>query len=171
MRLRTPIALLSCLALGVLASGCFESSSTGTTVTGDITVQSGTTGVVVSPGGSGAGTTATSGTTATTSTSGTTAGTATSTTGATTGSTTAAASGDVAHGKTLFEAKCAPCHTLADAGANGTVGPNLDQLKPDQARVEHQIANAAPPMPKNLYTGQDAIDVAAYVSSVAGKSS
>jgi mono/diheme cytochrome c family protein len=36
--------------------------------------------------------------------------------------------GDPAAGKTVFEsAGCGSCHTLADAGATGTTGPNLDQ--------------------------------------------
>ena len=34
-------------------------------------------------------------------------------------------------GKAIFKgAGCAGCHTLAAAGATGTIGPNLDQLKP-----------------------------------------
>src|SRR5581483_8462900 len=34
-------------------------------------------------------------------------------------------------GKAVFEsAGCKGCHTLKAAGATGTVGPNLDQLKP-----------------------------------------
>src|SRR3954463_9239088 len=40
--------------------------------------------------------------------------------------------GDPAAGKKIFDsAGCKGCHTLADAGATGTVGPNLDQAKPD----------------------------------------
>jgi cytochrome c oxidase subunit 2 len=42
--------------------------------------------------------------------------------------------GGGADGKTLFTSAdptpCSSCHTLADAGANGTVGPNLDQVVP-----------------------------------------
>lgn len=33
---------------------------------------------------------------------------------------------DTGKGKELFTAKCAACHILADAGAVGTAGPNLD---------------------------------------------
>ncbi len=36
--------------------------------------------------------------------------------------------GDAAAGKEVFSANCAGCHTLADAGAAGAVGPNLDDL-------------------------------------------
>ena len=42
-----------------------------------------------------------------------------------------AAAADVARGKAIFaSAGCAGCHTLADAGATGTVGPSLDAAKP-----------------------------------------
>ena len=33
----------------------------------------------------------------------------------------------------VFDSTCASCHTLAAAGSTGTVGPNLDQLKPSDA--------------------------------------
>jgi mono/diheme cytochrome c family protein len=39
-----------------------------------------------------------------------------------------------------------------------------------QGVVEDWIKNAEPPMPRNLLTGKDAQDVAAYVASVAGRS-
>src|SRR3954464_4888730 len=40
--------------------------------------------------------------------------------------------GDSTAGKGLFsKAGCVGCHTLADAGSTGTVGPNLDTAKPD----------------------------------------
>lgn len=35
-------------------------------------------------------------------------------------------SGSQAAGKELFLARCAGCHTLADAGSTSTIGPNLD---------------------------------------------
>jgi cytochrome c oxidase subunit 2 len=43
--------------------------------------------------------------------------------------------GGAADGKTLFTESaeptaCKSCHTLADAGANGTTGPNLDEMVP-----------------------------------------
>ena len=37
-----------------------------------------------------------------------------------------ASDGDPAKGKALFIQTCGSCHTLADAGTSGTVGPNLD---------------------------------------------
>jgi cbb3-type cytochrome c oxidase subunit III len=74
-------------------------------------------------------------------------------------------------GKTIFQNECASCHTLAAAGATGTVGPNLDQLKPAQAIVEHQVTNGGAVMPafKGKLTPAQIAAVAAYVSSNAGK--
>ena len=96
------------------------------------------------------------------------------------------ATGDKTNGKELFTAKCGSCHTLADAGTTGTIGPNLDDAFAESRRnglgestfvqvVRDQIAysieetsTGAPGMPQNLVTGQDAIDVSTYVASVAG---
>jgi mono/diheme cytochrome c family protein len=56
---------------------------------------------------------------------------------------TQAVEGDPAAGKQLFTAgaqpPCASCHTLQEAGASGTVGPNLDDvLKGKDAAFVHQ---------------------------------
>jgi sulfite dehydrogenase len=69
-------------------------------------------------------------------------------------------------------AGCANCHTLAAAEANGRVGPNLDQLKPDEARVERQVTNGGGGMPsfKGTLSPAQIKAVADYVSSSAGKS-
>jgi cbb3-type cytochrome c oxidase subunit III len=91
----------------------------------------------------------------------------------------ASSRGDVQNGGKLFAAKCGGCHTLAAAGTQGTVGPDLDgAFYADRAQgfknntilnvVLDQIRLASPPMPSNLVKGQDAEDVAAYVASVAG---
>jgi glucose dehydrogenase/mono/diheme cytochrome c family protein len=50
-------------------------------------------------------------------------------------------------GKQVFSQNCATCHTLAAAKATGTVGPNLDQLHPDAARVKRQVENGGATMP------------------------
>lgn len=95
--------------------------------------------------------------------------------------------GDRQAGRDLFIKGCGSCHTLADAGTTGQVGPNLDyaflQSRKDGLGedtivqvVRGQIAypvvdppvEGAPGMPANIFTGQDAEDVAAYVASVAG---
>ena len=70
----------------------------------------------------------------------------------------------------LFVANCGTCHTLAAADTSGTVGPNLDDLQPDQALVLTTIQNGAGSgaMPANLLTGSDAQQVAAYVAASAG---
>ena len=50
--------------------------------------------------------------------------------------------GDPAAGKQVFAtAGCKSCHTLKDAGATGTVGPNLDQAKPPLALVVDRVTN------------------------------
>ena len=80
--------------------------------------------------------------------------------------------GDAAAGKAVFmSAGCVGCHTLADAGATGTVGPNLDDAKPAAALVVERVTNGKGPMPpfKGQLTDKQIQDVAAYVSSVAGK--
>src|SRR5262245_6681217 len=103
---------------------------------------------------------------------------------------------DLGNGKQLFVQKCGSCHTLADAGTQGKIGPNLDDafrgpreqgFKESTIRnvVHGQILfpvsnpsgldvgvngveNRVTGMPAKLVTGDDANDVAAYVASVAG---
>jgi len=74
-------------------------------------------------------------------------------------------------GKQLFTQNCSTCHTLADAGAKGAVGPNLDQLRPGPDLVTRQVTNGGGGMPAfaNKLTADQIKQVAAYVSSVAGK--
>jgi plastocyanin len=100
---------------------------------------------------------------------------------------------NVVNGKTLFVAKCGSCHTLARAGTTGVTGPNLDQAFQRARRdgfgqdtfegiVHRQIhhpairpqhdpvtGKATALMPADLVTGEDAEDVAAYVSETAAK--
>jgi len=82
------------------------------------------------------------------------------------------ATGNATAGKAVFtSAGCVSCHTLKDAGSTGTVGPNLDGLKPDFATVKHQVENGGGAMPafKDTLSAKQIDDVATYVSSVAGK--
>jgi cbb3-type cytochrome c oxidase subunit III len=74
-------------------------------------------------------------------------------------------------GKAIFSAECSSCHTLKAAGSTGTVGPNLDQLKPAFARVQRQVTNGGAVMPsfKGKLTAQQIEAVAKFVSSSAGK--
>jgi len=74
--------------------------------------------------------------------------------------------GDSTAGKQVFEtAGCKSCHTLKDAGATGTVGPNLDQKKPPLDLVVDRVTNGKGAMPS--FSGQlsekQIADVAAYV--------
>src|SRR4051812_49660016 len=46
-----------------------------------------------------------------------------------------------AQGKTVFTTNCKGCHTLDDAGATGSVGPNLEELQPDKATAVRQVDN------------------------------
>ncbi len=109
-------------------------------------------------------------TTPATTTTGTTTSAAPTTTGENEGEASAA---ELAQGKQIFlvKAGCGGCHTLKDAGSTGTVGPNLDQLKPNDKTVEHQVENGGGPMPafKGTLTAAQIAAVSAYVSSVAGK--
>ena len=76
-----------------------------------------------------------------------------------------AASGDP---KQVFASTCGGCHTLSAAGTSGSIGPNLDELKPDAARVEAAIKTGPSSMPENLLAGEDAKSVAQYVAENAG---
>jgi mono/diheme cytochrome c family protein len=107
---------------------------------------------------------------------------------------------DTQSGQQLFTQSCGTCHTLSAAGTSGTIGPNLDnafaadvQEGYPQSVIENvvldQIRLGSGPgpiatysngklgnfkvqtqMPANIVKGQDALDVAAYVASVAGQS-
>jgi mono/diheme cytochrome c family protein len=75
-------------------------------------------------------------------------------------------------GKDVFaSAGCASCHTLADAGSSGTVGPNLDQAKPTKVLAVDRVTNGRGGMPsfKGQLSADEIAAVAEYVSSVAGK--
>jgi mono/diheme cytochrome c family protein len=84
---------------------------------------------------------------------------------------TTGAQGDAVAGKEVFTtAGCSGCHTLADAGSSGNVGPNLDDAKPAYALVVTRVTNGQGAMPpfKGQLSAQQIKDVATYVSSVAG---
>ncbi len=81
--------------------------------------------------------------------------------------------GDSTKGSGVFaSAGCGNCHTLAAAKSTGTVGPNLDSLKPDYRAVTAQVTNGGAAMPafKSSLSTQQIADVAAYVvASTGGK--
>jgi mono/diheme cytochrome c family protein len=76
------------------------------------------------------------------------------------------------HGRELFHKFCSVCHTLAAANAVAQVGPNLDTLRPNESLVLNAIQNGRAQgngaMARNLVTGQDAKDVASFVSAAVG---
>jgi hypothetical protein len=155
MRARRLLPLLLALsAVALVATGCFESKVSDTTISGEITVGQGSSAQTVDPS-KGEGTVTGGG----------------ESSGESSEASTGGVSGaDVAAGKAAFTATCGGCHTLKDAGTTGNVGPNLDSLAPLTVEtVAHQIENGGGPMPPKLLTGADAANVAAYVSSVAGK--
>lgn len=47
----------------------------------------------------------------------------------------------------LAQPPCALCHTLQAAGAAGSVGPSLDDLRPDKARVLEAVRKGVGVMP------------------------
>ncbi len=84
-------------------------------------------------------------------------------------------------GQMLFGQHCAVCHTLAAASAVGKVGPDLDVVKPTEGLVLHTVLFGCAQsssqsclgygtMPPGILAGQDAQDVAKFVSTVAGQS-
>ncbi len=96
----------------------------------------------------------------------------TETTETTTTETQPTVEGDPVAGKEIFlgASACGGCHTLADAGTTGQVGPNLDEAMPSAELVVDRVTNGQGGMPSfsGTLTPQQIADVAAYVSSVAG---
>jgi mono/diheme cytochrome c family protein len=75
-------------------------------------------------------------------------------------------------GRELFGDRCATCHALEAAKAAAQVGPDLDELRPNARLVLDAIENGRArgngQMAADLYTGQDAKDVAAFVAKAVG---
>jgi mono/diheme cytochrome c family protein len=84
-------------------------------------------------------------------------------------------------GKDLFVTNCGACHTLAKAGTDGVIGPNLDELlappsasAPNPSTIKPRVLSAinngvGGRMPKGVLSGQQADEVATFVSQVAGQ--
>jgi mono/diheme cytochrome c family protein len=55
-------------------------------------------------------------------------------------------------GKDIFlnSGNCAACHSLKDAGSVTNVGPNLNEIRPELARVEMAVKNGIGVMPSML---------------------
>jgi mono/diheme cytochrome c family protein len=88
-----------------------------------------------------------------------------------------------AHGRDLFIQNCGACHTFEAAGTIGQIGPDLGDIAVNEADVLHAIrigggehsrgteSGPSGNMPRNLVTGKDAQDVAAFVAANASGSS
>jgi cytochrome c5 len=78
--------------------------------------------------------------------------------------------GDAAAGKEVFVANCGSCHTLSEAGTNGTVGPNLDEASVDFDGVVAQVTNGGGGMPAfgGSLSEEDIQNVAAFVVASEG---
>ena len=75
----------------------------------------------------------------------------------------------VAKGRQMFtDNGCVACHTLADAGAAGTVGPSFDgNAGLDKGHAIAVITNGQGPMPSFSWLGDQDIDlIASYVVQV-----
>jgi mono/diheme cytochrome c family protein len=82
------------------------------------------------------------------------------------------AEGDPVAGKQVFlgSSACGTCHTLADAGTSGTVGPNLDDTQPSFELAVDRVTNGQGGMPafSGQLSEQEIADVSAYVAQAAG---
>ena len=87
-----------------------------------------------------------------------------------------AVSGSAEPAKELFVTNCGSCHTLASAGTDGVVGPDLDKLlgqgtpEGNEPRVLAAIENGINGrMPAGILAGAQAEEVAAFVAETAGQ--
>ena len=71
-------------------------------------------------------------------------------------------------GKNIFLEKgnCSTCHTLLDAGSNGEIGPNLNEIKPSFERIVMAVSNGIGVMPayEGILTSKEIEAVAIYVA-------
>jgi cytochrome c6 len=75
-----------------------------------------------------------------------------------------------ADGRSIFTENCGSCHTLADAGTSGTIGPNLDQSMPSRDLAVDRVTNGMGAMPsfRDTLSPEQIQAVAEYVSTAAG---
>ncbi len=77
------------------------------------------------------------------------------------------------NGREVFAQFCSTCHALSASNAVGRVGPDLDVIRPAKELTLNAIqvgrANGRGQMPAALVDGEDAEDVADYISAVAGR--
>lgn len=88
---------------------------------------------------------------------------------------------DIMRGAQLFDQRCAACHTLNAAGAQGSSfrvngreykdGPNFNQRDVSYDQILYAIRNggfSSGPMPQNIVVGEDADAVAKFLAKYAG---
>lgn len=80
------------------------------------------------------------------------------------GAATGGAAGDVAAGKTVFEANCQGCHPAG--GTQAGAGPQLAGSSLDAAGIKNVVENGRGAMPGGLVSGADLDNVVAYVDSI-----
>ncbi len=84
-------------------------------------------------------------------------------------------------GAEIFRLRCAACHSLEAAGAQGSSvnankreykdGPNFDERKVSSEQVLYAIRNggySSGPMPQNIVVGEDAEKVARFLEKYSG---
>lgn len=73
-------------------------------------------------------------------------------------------------GRQVFVANCGSCHTLADAGTSGTVGPELDGHGLSQDEIEQQVREGGGLMPpfEGTLSDEEIEEVSAYVAAQGG---
>ena len=99
---------------------------------------------------------------------------------------------NLVNGKELFAQECGSCHQLARAGAQGAIGPSLDQAferavkdgfgrstykgvvvrqiaQPNGKAIDPYTGEEQAMMPADIVKGEDAEDVAAYVAYAAAR--
>ena len=69
------------------------------------------------------------------------------------------------------KAMCGTCHSLQDAGSDGEIGPNLDLLKPQLAKIIYAVTNGIGVMPswEGILTAEEIEAVAYYVFNSTNK--
>ena len=89
---------------------------------------------------------------------------------------------NIARGAELFQDRCSGCHTLAEAGAQGSAtqvrdrervdGPNFNVRPEQRDAILYAIRNggfSGAIMPENIVVGQDAEAVADFLTKYAGR--
>jgi cytochrome c6 len=88
------------------------------------------------------------------------------------GSSSSSGGSSAASGAAVFaSAGCASCHTLKAAGATGSIGPDLDQLRPAASSVIAIVESGGGTMPSfnGRLSHPQIVALAQYVSSMAGR--